>query len=100
MTTLLIRVTATARRHIVTISEWWIANRPDAPAAFVDEFDIALARLAASPFAGSIYPAGRPHEVRRVLLARSGYHVYYSVTASTILIRAVWHAARGQGPRL
>lgn len=100
MTRRSIRFTAVARRNVATVSEWWIANRPNSPAAFVDELDTALALVAAMPQSGSIYPTGRRREVRRVLLACSGYHVYYAATDDAVIIRAVWHVARGRGPAL
>ena len=42
----------------------------------------------------------RVHGVRRVLLQRSGYHVYYLVDEPnrSIEILSVWHARRGRGP--
>ena len=41
-------------------------------------------------------------EVRRILLRRTRYHVYYTCDpeSGSAVIRAVWHAARGRTPRL
>lgn len=40
--------------------------------------------------------------VRRILLHNSRYHVYYTADSDRreVMVRAVWHAARGQGPEL
>jgi plasmid stabilization system protein ParE len=46
-----------------------------------------------------------PHpkgEVRRMLLPRTQYCVYYFIdeTARLVTVLAVWHTARGRGPKL
>jgi hypothetical protein len=40
--------------------------------------------------------------MRRIFMPRTRYHVYYAVAEedSWVLVHAVWHTARGQGPRL
>lgn len=78
-------------------------NRAASPDLFLDELSASLDRLARVPETGAGY--GRlvgGTEVRRLLLRRSGYHVYYTVRAETpeVLVRAVWHATRGRGPLL
>ena len=52
-----IRFAAVARRHVATIGEWWLANRPDNPALFVDELDTALA-LCSDPRVAGPLPGG------------------------------------------
>jgi plasmid stabilization system protein ParE len=39
-------------------------------------------------------------EVRRILLPRSRYAVYFTMGPDSVLIVAVWHTARGSGPPL
>lgn len=39
-------------------------------------------------------------EVRRVLMNKSRYAVYFYIRADEIEIVAVWHTARGSGPPL
>jgi plasmid stabilization system protein ParE len=36
--------------------------------------------------------------IRRVLLPRTRYHVYYVAREDVVLVLAVWHAKRGSGP--
>jgi len=40
--------------------------------------------------------------MRRILMPRTRYHVYYVVADEErrVLVHAVWHTARGRGPRL
>jgi hypothetical protein len=40
--------------------------------------------------------------MRRILMPRTRYHVYYVVAEDErlVLVHAVWHTARGQGPKL
>lgn len=95
-------VAARAETQIRAIEEWWKANRPDAPTLFVGELQAALERIAATPGVGAEYLVSGLRDVRRVLLRRSRYHVYYTVdTAREIaVVRAVWHGARGREPHL
>ena len=97
-----ILVSATARRQLHEIAAWWKENRPDEPALFLDQLEASLQRLSALPGSGSPYLLERPVDVRRVLLSRCPYHLYYTVDddAGTVTIRAVWHTARGHGPPL
>ena len=97
-----ILITATAEEHVHTIQSWWTTERTAAPELFLRELGEALERLASFPFSGAAYDVDQLPGVRRVILRRSGYHVYYTINdeAGEILIRAVWHAARGSGPDL
>jgi plasmid stabilization system protein ParE len=91
-----------ALAHVRQIETWWRANRPAAPTLFSDELIRLFERLAEGTAPGVKYPFGGAFEVRRALLARSRYHVYYSLEREEDLVkvRAVWHAARGRGPAL
>jgi len=96
-------VTDSAEWHLETIQAWWTVNRPDAPLLFVEEIEAAMERISQAPHSGALYPQATVRaEVRRVLLRRSRYHVYYTCDAERgrAIVRAVWHAARGRGPRL
>ena len=61
-----------------------------------------VSKLETAPAVGPVYESAAPLVVRRLLMPRSRYHVYYSIEASgaRVLIHAVWHASRGQAPRL
>jgi hypothetical protein len=59
---------------------WWRRHRPAAPDLFEQE-DVDV-------------------EVRRVLLPRTRNHIYYSVTATEVVVHTVWGAPQGRGPIL
>ena len=84
------------------ISAWWRENRPSVPDLFDDEIGAVLERLANAPKAGLSYLTIRSQPIRRLLMARSSYNVYFETHEERTLVRivAVWHAARGRGPRL
>lgn len=88
-----------ALAQVRRIDEWWRQNRPAAPKLFAEELATALEQLERNAFFGVLYsfPA---FEVRRFLLPRSRYHVFYSVEGELVKVSAVWHAVRGKGPPL
>jgi len=51
---------------------------------------------------GNIYAASPEPDMRRLLMPRTRYHLYYTVRreATRILIHSVWHSHRGQGPAM
>jgi plasmid stabilization system protein ParE len=97
-----VQFTAVAVRHLRTIDEWWEANRLGAPRLFARELTEAVQQVMDAPHSGSPYDAPRPAGARRLLLRRTGYHVYFTVddARSLVTIRAIWHTARGRPPRL
>ncbi len=100
MTRFRVVVTATAENQIRSTQRWWIRERPAAPDLFLKELEQALERLAEMPRSGAAYLATDPLTVRRVLLGRSRFHAYYSVDddSQRVVVRAIWHSARGHGP--
>ena len=102
MRTYEVQLTATAERHVRIVGAWWEANRPDTAGLFQAELADAVAQLADSPHRGRPYAASRLAAARRILLGKTGYHVYYTVDddRAVVTVRAVWHAARGRAPRL
>lgn len=95
-------VSRRARRQIEKIQAWWVENRPDAPALFLDELSSARQLFRVSPELGSIYAEQKAGLVRRVLLARTGHHLYYRYRPErrelTVLI--VRGPIRQRGPKL
>lgn len=55
--------------------------------------------LAEQPDAGA-HPEGTPARVRRLVLPRTQYYLYYQVErgAGAVLVLAIWHTARDSGP--
>jgi plasmid stabilization system protein ParE len=84
------------------IAAWWRENRPSAPDLFDDEMEAVLERLADAPKTGLSYLTIRDQLIRRVLMARSSYNVYFETHEERALVRivAVWHNARGRGPQI
>ncbi len=94
--------TATATAHVETIQAWWQEERAASSMLFVDELSDSVDRLRRLPQTGAHYSSTAVPNLRRVALTRSRYHLYYTVHSerSEVIIRAVWHSARGSGPQL
>jgi plasmid stabilization system protein ParE len=86
--------------EIDVIDEWWRNNRPSAPDLFMIELERMTAAIALMPTLGARARNERLDGVRRVLLSRTRYHVYYRARGDTLEVLAVWHAVRGTGPGL
>jgi plasmid stabilization system protein ParE len=85
-----------ALAEVAAIVRWWRRHRPSAPRSFEDDFDAALATIAAYPEIGPHaqvrgYPGGRFY-----LLRRTGYVVFYLVDEerSEVTIVRVRHVRR------
>lgn len=88
-----------ARQQVRQIDAWWRENRPAAPNLFVAELDQATDLLRNAPSIGARYEAGSQF-VRRLLLRRTRYHVYFVEDPSRVFVVAVWSVRRGHGPEL
>lgn len=93
-------LTKSAAAAIREASEWWAANRQAVPTALVDDLETALALISVQPGIGARATSMGLDGVRRVLLARIRYHVYYRVSpaGTQIEILAFWHTSRGSDP--
>lgn len=102
MTQYRVDFTREARAQADAVEAWWVENRPSAPTMFRDELVAAVRLLSVSPFLGAQYAAAPMPGVRRILIGRSRYHVYWEVNraAQAVTIAAVWYAERGTGPPL
>ena len=98
--TLRVKVSARAASQIRKAAEWWAENRPAAPGAVRTDIGEALALLAQQPGIGTAYEGARAKGVRRLLVGRIRYFVYYHVTTDTLAVLAVWHVRRGKQPSL
>ena len=99
MTNRHVRFTSTARRHVQREKEWWLANR-DHVDVFAEELEQALKIVAILPGAGTPYARSPVAGVRRVYLRRVGAHLYDTFDDREVIIRALWGARRGRGPKL
>jgi plasmid stabilization system protein ParE len=95
-----VRTTPEADDHVRAIDEWWRRNRTAAPSLFLDDLAAAFTLIASAPNVGHPYRRSPVGGTRRILLARSRYHVYYAPLDDALVVLAVWHASRGSGPPL
>lgn len=67
-----------------------------------DELEAAYALIAALPFAGEAVSHSRIAGLRRVLLGRTQYHLYYAMSGDkgVVEVLALWHTSRGKRPPL
>jgi hypothetical protein len=97
-----VRAAGRAKREIARAALWWSKNRPEAPLLFLDELEAAERHLCTAPVSGQIYGYRKNRLIRRWLLEKTEYHVYFSVNpkAQVIMVHSVWSARRGRGPKL
>ena len=96
--TLRVKVSARAASQIRRAAEWWAENRPAAPGAIRIDIGDALALLAEQPGIGALYEGARTKGVRRLLVGRIRYFIYYRATQDTLEVLTVWHVSRGKQP--
>jgi hypothetical protein len=97
-----VRAAGRAKREIARAALWWSKNRPEAPLLFLDELEAAERHLCTAPVSGQIYGYRKNRLIRRWLLEKTEYHVYFSVNlkSQVIMVHSVWGARRGRGPKL
>ena len=98
-----IRFTRRASRQVDDAGQWWHEHRTKAPAALREELERALQLIGSQPDVGAWARNTRLTGVRRILLRRVGYHLYYRLLdtpSRSIQVVALWHTSRGQGPGL
>jgi len=83
-----------AERDILDAKVWYDLRRPGLGSEFLDTFDELQGRLERTPF---IYPVVY-RGMRRAVLRRFPYLVYFVVSGDTVSVTACLHAARD--PRL
>jgi len=92
-----VRRTHAARADIERALAWWKRNREKAPGALAEELDRALTLIATSPLIGVRSSSAKSRVVRRLMLPRVRYCLYYRVVGSPrtyVEILALWHASR------
>ena len=80
---------------------WWREHR-DAKELFVDEFAQTLDQLSFMPGRGRRYRLTRGKLIQRVLMPKTGCHVYYfhDRERDLIEVHSIWGARRERGPKL
>ena len=91
-------ISADAELQLAAIRSWWRANRSAAPDLFDREVDATVEMLREAARSFPVYRTESDAEIRRALLPRSRFAVYFSIEPDAVLIVAVWHTARGSGP--
>ena len=95
-----VRTTPEADAQIRDVDDWWRTNRPSSPNLFFEELIESFDIIGDAPHVGRLYRLSPVPGMRRVLLKRTRYHVYYVPRADEVRVLAIWHAQRGVGPPL
>ena len=100
--TVSVHTTPEADEQAIEIMVWWRRNRPAAPYLFEDELDDAFDLIAEHPEIGRPFPLPSAPEMRRFVLRRTAYYVFYTYEEANakVWIHAVWSAKRKRGPPL
>lgn len=93
-------VTPHAGRQISESEQWWFLHREKAPLLFEQELEAAFDLIRRVPKAGRLWRESDEPGVRRVLLRKSKYPIYYLEELDHLRLLAVWGAPRGSGPDL
>ena len=90
-----------ARAQYRKQSAWWREHR-EAKTLFAQEFLAAIRHLQTAPETGALYARRRGRAIRRWLMPKTEYHVYYRLDRQQdlLVIYSVWGARRGRGPTL
>ena len=96
-----VEFTRRATAQTEAANSWWRLNRPHAPSALLDEVERAIQLIGLQPEIGATARNTPLRGVRRVLLSRVRYHLYYRVVESpvrSVEVLALWHTSRGGNP--
>lgn len=96
-----IDISKRARLRTKKIDERW-RREADHPNLFAEELHARLTELVSIPQLGSPWPTERRPRLKRLLLEKTQYHVYFEVNErkGEIQILTVWGARRGRTPKL
>ena len=94
-----VRIAPRAQAQLDEIAAWWKANRQASSTLPLDEFEAAVLRPSNAAGSGAGYRQIDARFVRRLLLPRCRYHVYYETDElhSLVNVLAIWHASRRGG---
>jgi hypothetical protein len=95
-----IRIVEEARARYIAERAWWVEHA-DHKKLFALEYRDAIRHLLASPESGGVYARRRGRVIRRWLMPKTRYHIYYrfDAEAQLIVIYTMWGATRGRDPR-
>jgi plasmid stabilization system protein ParE len=91
-----LHTTRRAAREIRAASKWWNENRPAAPDAFRDAIEKVFELICSQPDIGAAATNVRLPGVRRILLSKVQYYLYYRVKSKphAVEVVAIWHTSR------
>jgi plasmid stabilization system protein ParE len=91
-----LQVTRRAAREIRVASAWWDENRPAARDAFREAIDNAFDLICTQPNLGAVATNVKLPGVRRILLSKVRYYLYYRVKSKPLAVEvvAIWHTSR------
>ena len=85
-----VRTASTAEDHIGVAYHWYEGQRAGLGSEFLDEFDVFCHRISQHP---GLCPIHR-HSIRRGVLHRFPYIVFYVIEPAALIVIAVLHAHR------
>ena len=94
-----VRIAERAEAQLDERRTWWRTHREERD-LFDEEFDAAVKFLRVNANTLPIVRKTREHSFRRVLMPRSGCHLYFEVIGEEVFVVAAWGASRGRLPRL
>jgi toxin ParE1/3/4 len=95
-----IRFTRRAARQIDAALRWWAHNRELAPTLLADELDHAISIVTRFPDSGIPARSTDLRGLRRIVMPRSHYALYYRVRNEIVEVVALWHQHRETEPKL
>ena len=93
---------ARAKRELMRLDRVWRESRPAAPGLLIEELEAAKLHLLTAPQSGELLGERQERPLRRWLLPKTQYHLYFSVdlAAEMLIIHSIWGARRRNGPKL
>jgi len=89
-----VELTQLAERQLIAAQAWWHRNRDKAPGAFDEDMQSALLYLSENLSSSTAYRHARRPNVRRYLVERIRYYIYFRVAEDKIQVLRIWHASR------
>ena len=80
-----------ARKEFDEAADWYEEQRPGLRSEFVYAVDAALAKAFGSPFS---FPIVQGSKIRRALVGRFPYAVFFGIDGDKIIVYAVLHTSR------
>ncbi len=85
-----VAIASDAALEIDRIDEWWRLNRPKNPLLFTTEFRRAMRTIESLPSAGRSVKGTSLSGVRRLLMPKTRYFLYYRYSEAEAQILAIW----------